>query len=45
MIGGLVCGAVLLHIPREWIVVGVFIMLGISILAAVKVTRRKDVGG
>lgn len=42
LIGGLVYAAVLLNIPTQWIVVGTVIMLGASLLAAVRVTRQKD---
>lgn len=42
LIGGLVYAAVLLSIPNQWIVVGTIIMLGASLLAAVRVTRQKD---
>lgn len=41
-IGGLIYGAVLLHIPHQWIAVGAIIMLGLSILTGVKATRHKD---
>ncbi len=42
VIGGLVYGAALLHIPVHWIVVGALVALGIGILAAVKSTRQRD---
>ena len=41
-IGGLIYGAVLLHVPHEWIAVGAIVMLGLSILTGVKATRHKD---
>ena len=41
-IGGLVYGAVLLDVPTAWIAVGAAVMLGLSILTGVKVTRQKD---
>lgn len=42
LIGGLAYGAVLLHVPQEWIVVGSIVMLGIGLLTGVKSTRQKD---
>jgi hypothetical protein len=41
-IGGLIYGAVLLHISHQWIAVGAIIMLGLAILTGVKATRHKD---
>lgn len=42
LIGGLIYGAILLAVPGPWIAVGAIIVLGISILTGVKVTRQKD---
>jgi hypothetical protein len=42
VIGGLIYGAFLLHIPTQWIVVGSVVLLGIAILTGVKATRQKD---
>ncbi|MBK9656591.1 MAG: hypothetical protein IPO66_14475 [Rhodanobacteraceae bacterium] len=42
LIGGLVYGAVLMQAPPQWIAVGVFVAVGLSILAGVRVTRQKD---
>ena len=42
LIGGLIYGAHLLHMPAHWIVVGAIVMLGIGILSGVKATRQKD---
>ena len=42
MIGGLVYGAHLVHMPTHWIVAGALVLLGIGILSAVKATRQKD---
>jgi len=42
VIGGLIYGAVLMHIPTQWIVVGSVVMLGLAILTGVKATRQKD---
>ena len=41
-LGGLVYGAILLNVPHQWIVVGGIILLGLSIITGVKVTRQKD---
>ncbi|HLW89408.1 MAG TPA: hypothetical protein VKR57_13015 [Terriglobales bacterium] len=42
MIGGLIYGAHLVHVPAHWIVVGAAILLGVGILSGVKATRQKD---
>jgi protein-S-isoprenylcysteine O-methyltransferase Ste14 len=42
VIGGLVYGAVILHVPQRWIVVGGVVLLGLAILTGVKATRQKD---
>ena len=42
VIGGLIYGAVLLHVPPPWIVVGSVVLVGIAILTGVKATRQKD---
>ena len=42
VIGGLVYGATLLHVPQHWIIVGVIILLGIGITSGVTHTRQKD---
>ena len=42
VIGGLVYGAALLHVPVHWIVVGALVSLGVGTLAAVKSTRQRD---
>ena len=42
VIGGLIYGAFLLHIPTQWIVVGLVVLIGIAILTGVKATRQKD---
>ncbi len=43
LICGLVYGAVLMGAPPQWIAVGVFVAVGLSVLAGVRVTRQKDV--
>jgi hypothetical protein len=42
IIGGLIYGAVLMHVPQQWIIVGSIVLLGIAILSGVKATRQKD---
>ena len=42
VLGGLVYGAAILHIPVPWIVVGALVSLGLGVLAAVKATRQRD---
>jgi len=42
MIGGLIYGAYLLHMPAHWIAVGAIVLLGVGILSGVKATRQKD---
>jgi hypothetical protein len=42
LIGGLIYGAVILHMAPQWIVVGAVVLLGMGILTGVKATRQKD---
>jgi uncharacterized membrane protein len=42
MIGGLMYGAHLMHMPAHWIAVGGIILIGVGILSGVKATRQKD---
>jgi hypothetical protein len=42
VIGGLIYGAYLVHMPAHWIAVGAVVLLGIGILSGVKATRQKD---
>jgi uncharacterized membrane protein len=42
MIGGLMYGAHLMHMPKHWIVVGAIVLLGVGILSGVKATRQRD---
>ena len=42
LIGGLIYGAVLLHIAAHWIAVGAIVLFGLAILKGVSATRQKD---
>lgn len=42
VIGGLVYGAVIMHVPPRWIAVGSIVLCGLAILTGVKATRQKD---
>ena len=42
VICGLIYGAVLLHMPTHWIVVGALVLVGLALLKGVQATRGKD---
>jgi hypothetical protein len=42
LIGGLIYGAVILHIATHWIAVGAIVLFGLAILKGVQATRGKD---
>ena len=42
VIGGLIYGAHLMHVPAHWIAVGAIVLLGLGVLTGVKATRQKD---
>ncbi len=42
MVGGLIYGAHLVHMPTHWIAVGAIVLLGLGVLSGVKATRQKD---
>jgi len=42
VIGGLIYGAHLMHVPARWVVVGAIVLLGLGILSGVKATRQRD---
>ena len=42
LLGGLIYGAYLIHIPQTWIVVGALVLIGIGIMSAVSHTKRRD---
>ena len=39
---GLIYGAVLVHVPAHWIIVGGIVLVGVGVLTGVKATRQKD---
>lgn len=43
LIIGLGYGAHLMHVPSQWIVVGVVVLVGLGILTGVKNTRTRDI--
>lgn len=42
LIGGLIYGATLMHMPAHWIAVGAIVLAGLGIVSGVKSTRSKD---
>ncbi len=42
LIVGLAVGAFLLHVPAQWIAVGVIVLVGLGILTGVSNTRQRD---
>ena len=44
-IGGLIYGAILLHVAPQWIAVVAIVLTGIAVLSGVKATRQKDPAG
>ena len=42
LIGGLIYGAVMLHVAPHWIAVGAIVLVGLAILTGVKATRQRD---
>jgi hypothetical protein len=42
VIGGLAYGAILMGVPRLWVIVGAVVLLGIAIASGAVSTRRKD---
>jgi uncharacterized membrane protein len=42
LLGGLIYGAYLVHIPHAWIIVGALVLIGIGIMSAVSHTKRRD---
>jgi hypothetical protein len=42
VIGGLIYGAHLMHVPPHWIAVGAIVLMGLGVLSGVKATRQRD---
>lgn len=42
VIGGLIYGATILNVPNQWIAVSAIVLLGLSVLTGVAITRHKD---
>jgi uncharacterized protein YjeT (DUF2065 family) len=42
VIGGLIYGAHLMHVPAHWTAVGAIVLLGLGVLSGVKATRQRD---
>ena len=42
LLGGLVYGAFLLHVPHTWIIVGALVMVGLGVMSAVSHTKQRD---
>ncbi|MDE2265756.1 MAG: hypothetical protein KGL29_07645 [Alphaproteobacteria bacterium] len=42
LLGGLVYGAFLLHVPQTWIGVGALVIVGFGIMSAVSHTKQRD---
>ncbi len=43
LIVGLGMGAHMMHVPTQWIAVGVVVLVGLGILTGVKNTRTRDI--
>lgn len=42
LLGGLIYGAYLIHVPQTWILVGTLVVLGLGIMSAVSHTKQRD---
>ena len=42
LLGGLIYGAYLIHVPQTWIIVGTLVVLGAGIMSAVSHTKQRD---
>lgn len=42
LLGGLIYGAHLLHVPQTWIIVGSLVVIGLGIMSAVARTKQRD---
>ncbi|HEY1961386.1 MAG TPA: hypothetical protein VGG69_03120 [Rhizomicrobium sp.] len=42
LLGGLIYGAYLIHVPQTWIIVGALVIVGLGVMSAVSHTKRRD---
>ncbi|HXM00645.1 MAG TPA: hypothetical protein VN932_12005 [Rhizomicrobium sp.] len=42
LLGGLIYGAYLIHVPQTWIIVGALVLIGLGIMSAVSRTKQRD---
>ena len=42
LVGGLIYGAVLMHMAPHWIAVGAIVLIGLGVVTGVKNTRQRD---
>jgi hypothetical protein len=42
LLGGLIYGAYLIHVPQTWIIVGSLVVVGLGVMSAVSRTKRRD---
>ncbi len=42
LLAGLIYGALLLHVPQTWIIVGALVVVGMGVMSAVSHTKSKD---
>jgi hypothetical protein len=42
LLGGLIYGALLLHVPQTWIIVGSLVIFGLGVMSAVSHTKQRD---
>ena len=42
LLAGLIYGAVLIHVPQTWIIVGALVIIGMGIMSAVSHTKSRD---
>lgn len=40
LLGGLIYGAFLIHVPQTWIIVGSLVIIGLGVMSAVSHTKR-----
>lgn len=42
LLGGVIYGAYLIHVPQTWIIVGSLVIIGVGIMSAVSHTKNRD---